>query len=122
MSASYSATGPYITTPMNMPYNVPMSLQTSPQIKAPPAEMSLTNPPLMRGIFGPLGKQYCIWFYLLSVVGFVMLAMVLVSGFALGISKGKSLDHYLYIVLGSVVYAIVYFQNRLLYNMCSNTL
>jgi hypothetical protein len=118
MSSYYStSSADFIKTPMDMPYNVPMNLQTTPPVVAP------QNPPLpLKSVFGPLDKKYCIWFWFLSVIGFVLLVIVLVSGLFIGIRKGKGLEYYLAVIFGSLVYAVFYFQNRLLYTMCSTAL
>jgi hypothetical protein len=73
---------------------------------------------LQQLLFGPLGKQYCLYFYILSVIGLVFVVIILVSAFVLGISKRKGLDFYMSAVIGTLGYAIFYFQNRLLYTMC----
>jgi|694.fasta_scaffold02705_14 hypothetical protein len=103
----------FIKTNMDMPYNVPMSYQVTPPIFPQKSTFS---------IFGPLTKEYCIWFYLLSVVGFVLLVLLLVSGLFIGLSKGKNTEYYYYLLMGSLAYGIFYFQNRLLYSMCIKSL
>ncbi len=72
----------------------------------------------MNYLYGPLGKEYCIWFYILSVFGFISLVMFVIPALYIGITKNKGFEYYLAIMMASVVYAIVYFQNRLLYSMC----
>jgi hypothetical protein len=85
------------------------------------SSVSLANPPFLN-IFGPLKKEYCIWFYFLSVIGFVLLVLLLVSGVLVGIFNRKGLEYYIVLLTASLAYGIFYFQNRLLYNMCSKTL
>lgn len=120
MSSFYSVpSSSFVNTHMDMQYNVPISAQTAPPISAPMADsLSVSNPPFM-SIFGPLGKDYCIWFYFLSVIGFVLLVFLLVSGVYVGLTTKKGLDYYSLLIVSSFAYAIVYFQNRLLYGMCS---
>lgn len=72
-------------------------------------------------LFGPLGKDYCLYFYLLSVIGLVLLVLLFVMGIALGIRKKLNMSFYIHILTGCMVYAIFYFQNRLLYSMCINS-
>ena len=80
MYMSSLSSSSFITTATQNPYNVPIELQVSPQITAPPKAIGLSNPPTVGGLFGPLTKRFCIWFYFLSVVGFVLLVLVLISG------------------------------------------
>ena len=74
------------------------------------------------GLFGPLNKEYCIWFYFLSVFGFVLLCLLLISGIGLILfSKTKrGSGFYMSLLTGALTYAVIYFQNRLLYSMCTN--
>jgi hypothetical protein len=121
MASFYSVPSSSFTkTNMDMPYNVPMSYQTTPPVVAS-SSSPLANPPFMN-IFGPLKKEYCIWFYFLSLIGFILLILLLVSGIFIGITKGKGFEHYYYLFIASLAYGIFYFQNRLLYGMCSKTL
>jgi hypothetical protein len=69
-------------------------------------------------LFGPLNKKYCLWFYILSVLGFVFLVIALALTLFIGISKRKGIDFYIQMLIGSLAYVIFYFQNRLLYSMC----
>lgn len=69
-------------------------------------------------LFGPLSKEYCVWFYFLSVLGFVLLAFFLLSSIYFGLSKRKGIEFYLGLFSVAIGYAIFYFQNRLLHSMC----
>jgi hypothetical protein len=73
----------------------------------------------MDNLFGPLGKEYCIWFYFLSVLSFVGLFLYLASGIYRGISKKKDAMYFVGIAIISIWYIVGYFQNRLLYSMCA---
>jgi len=78
--------------------------------------MSLNNT-----LFGPLSKQYCLYFYLLSVFGFVFLVIAVLGMLFNLFSKkmdGKIVGGFLMAALG---YGIFYFQSRLLYSMCSHS-
>lgn len=68
--------------------------------------------------FSPLGKEYCTYFYVLSVLGFVIFWVLLISGLYMGISQKKGSSFYFKIIMMSLSYAIIYFQNRLLHSMC----
>jgi hypothetical protein len=73
---------------------------------------------IQQTFFSPLGKQYCLYFYILSVIGLIFVAVVLFSAVIIGVSKRKGLDFYFAALMGSLGYAVFYFQNRLLYSMC----
>jgi hypothetical protein len=68
--------------------------------------------------FGPLNKQYCIYFYFLSLFGFMLLVVFLFSSLLVGLNKRKGLDYYMQVVGISLGYGMLYFQNRLLHSMC----
>jgi hypothetical protein len=70
-------------------------------------------------LFTPFKNQdVCLWFYLLSVAGFVLLLFSIFGSIYFGfISKNKTalVSVFVYSIF---FYLIVYFQNRLLYSMC----
>jgi hypothetical protein len=69
-------------------------------------------------LFGPLGSEFCLYFYFLAVIAFVMMAFVIL-GFVMSLFSKKMDVKVLFstlMVAGS--YALVYFVNRLLYTMC----
>ena len=69
-------------------------------------------------LFTPLPHDYCLWFYLLCVAGFILFVFTLISGIFIGITKRKDFSFYLVLLYFSVLYLIMYFQNRILYSMC----
>uniref|UniRef100_A0A6C0K248 Uncharacterized protein n=1 Tax=viral metagenome TaxID=1070528 RepID=A0A6C0K248_9ZZZZ len=73
---------------------------------------------IQQTFFSPLGKQYCLYFYILSVIGLIFVAVVVFSALVIGLSKRKGLEFYFAALMGSLGYAVFYFQNRLLYSMC----
>lgn len=73
-------------------------------------------------LFGSLSRDYCIYFYFLSLFAFVLFAVGLIAGIFLGLSKGKKINYYFKLVAMVGVYFIFYFQNRLFYLMCSKSL
>ena len=73
---------------------------------------------LLESFFGPLNKDYCLYFYILSVVGFILLTMMLATTLMVGITKRKGIDFYLQMFSIALGDGIFYFQNRLLYSMC----
>ncbi len=70
-------------------------------------------------LFSPLGKDYCLYFYILSVIAFLLLVanVIMVVSKSLK-NKGKGLIFDL-VTLTSVP-LVLYFQNRLFYSMCMN--
>jgi len=72
----------------------------------------------MQNLFGPLSKQYCLYFYLLSIICFVYFIIIIVMTLFIGITKRKDLDFYFYMFASALAYGIFYFQNRILHTMC----
>lgn len=72
---------------------------------------------LLNNTFSPLGKDYCDYFYWLSVINFIfLLYIVFTLLFKFFFDKKK--DGLLNIFLVSLPTLIGYFVNRLLYSMC----
>ena len=66
-------------------------------------------------LFAPLGKEYCLYFYYLTITAFVLFALAVLKEGHL-IMKGKS--NVLPAILALLSPALLYFNNRLLYTMC----
>lgn len=75
----------------------------------------------LQTVFGPLGKDYCLYFYILSMVGFFLLVLLGITSIMIGISQRKGVDFYFQMLTVGIGYAIFYFQNRLLHSMCVGT-
>lgn len=78
-------------------------------------DFSLTN------FFVPFSdSDYCLWFYYLSVMGFIFLVILLLSAvFTMLFDKKKTKSGYYFaLFIVALSYGIFYFQNRLLYSMC----
>lgn len=76
----------------------------------------------MDNLFGPLGREYCIWFYFLSVLAFISLLLFFIPALWRGISTKKDIWYFLGVLAVAFMYGLTYFQNRLLYSMCSGTM
>ena len=76
----------------------------------------------METVYGPLSKEYCIYYYILSIIGFILLIVVIISTLVIGITKQKSSIFYMQMFLFCIPYGLMYFTNRLLYSMCSGSL
>lgn len=77
---------------------------------------------LPTNLFGPLSRDYCLYFYLLSAIGLFFFVVSIIGILYVGFSKGKGFDFYLPAVISSLAYFVIYLQNRLLFTMCSKTL
>lgn len=79
----------------------------------------------MNNIFGPLPKQYCLYFYILTVLAFILL-MFLLFGFLYVIitNKVKRNDtNFIFLFVTSfITYLLMYFTYRMFYSMCINSL
>ena len=72
----------------------------------------------MQNLFGPLSKQYCLYFYFLSIICFVFAAVIIVMMLFIGITKRKGMDFYFIMLSGALSYGMFYLQNRILHTMC----
>jgi|TARA_B100001057_G_scaffold491984_1_gene583398 uncharacterized membrane protein len=77
---------------------------------------------LFKKVFGPLDVRFCDYFLILSIIGFVLLAILLVSSLVVGILQKKGIDFYMQVISIALGYALLYFQNRLLNSMCVSSL
>ena len=68
--------------------------------------------------FGPLGRKYCIYFYILGIITIVGAGIIVISNISYGIYHKKNLLFYLDNIPTVIMYFLLYLQNRLLYNMC----
>ena len=64
-------------------------------------------------LVGPLDINYCIYFNLLSIIG----VLLCISSLLFVIIYPKK---WIYIIYFTIIYLMVYFQNRLLFNMCAS--
>jgi hypothetical protein len=70
-------------------------------------------------LFYPFENQdLCLWFYYLSIIGFVILVLTGITGLYIGITTKKTAVYYVAVFYWVAMSAIIYFQNRLLYSMC----
>ena len=70
---------------------------------------------LEQTLFSPMGREYCVYFLLLTVIAFVFFAIA-VFDVAITISKGKG--NIFRSLLSLIFPFLIYFNNRLLYSMC----
>lgn len=78
----------------------------------------------MSNYFGPLNKDACVYFLIISVIFFILLVIVIFSEIFWVFKNFKQLNFR--ILTGGVVMVfnvfLAYFVNRLLYTMCTKTL
>jgi hypothetical protein len=78
----------------------------------------------MKTFFGPLDKEYCLYFYYLSIL-FAIVFVLIAFGVFISVFKGyKKMDfkialNLLMLLINSF---LIYFVNRLLYSMCIKSL
>jgi len=71
----------------------------------------------MDTFFSPFGKEYCAYFYWLTVLAFILLILAVYRSLIL-LFKFKSKTQFLGLLLSLFGPFLLYFNNRLLYSMC----
>ena len=77
----------------------------------------------MTNYFGPLSRDYCMYFYLMSVVFFVFVILSIIGVVSAVVMKGKKMD-FMFILNSSMLIfnsLLAYLVNRLLYTMCTGS-
>ena len=71
-------------------------------------------------LFGPIGKEYCMYFYFLSVFAYILFIMALVSVMMMAMKgKVKNMLNAFIVVFQPF---LLYFVNRIFYSVCVNSL
>lgn len=78
-------------------------------------------------LFGPLPKEYCYYFYVMSIFFYVLLILFILLSLGYLLKNYNNLKNIKFVLLIYVVQVIVslflsYFVNRLLYSMCTSSL
>ena len=73
-------------------------------------------------IYGPISKEYCIYFYILSVIGFLSALFVIGMTSYTALTKKYPMSFYINMIMLALLYGMFYLQNRLLYNMCTGNM
>jgi hypothetical protein len=71
---------------------------------------------LRSSLFSPLDRNYCLYFYYLSVFAFIFLLLTCLNGVYLALKGKADIGMVLLSLAGPF---LLYFNNRLLYSMCS---
>ena len=69
-----------------------------------------------------LGKSYCVYFNLISLIGLFLTWLVTLIVLYDIITKTNSFKYYLAAFIAWLTYFFLYFQNKLLFDMCKNSL
>jgi len=77
---------------------------------------------MMDMLFGPMDKIYCLWFLYLSMFGYVLFIIALLTFIFMAITRPRGFKFYFQMFLVCLGYFVFYFQNRLLHSMCVNTI
>lgn len=77
----------------------------------------------MNTYFGPLGSEYCLYFYFMSIFFFIMIILGVIGIIGAFVSKGRKIDslfvaHSFMLLMNAI---LAYFVNRLLNTMCMNS-
>ena len=78
----------------------------------------------MDKLFGPLGKEWCVYFYILSIVAYVafILAVFGLGGYLIARFNKLNSNHVLNLVVIIVNTFFVYIGQRLMHTMCIRSL
>ena len=78
----------------------------------------------MNKYFGPLNKEYCVYFYYLSIFFFFIYVLTLIGIFLFIIKNRTKIDLPFFInsVMLLINSLLAYFVNRLFHTMCVNSL
>jgi uncharacterized BrkB/YihY/UPF0761 family membrane protein len=71
----------------------------------------------LQSAFSPLGKQYCDYFFYLTVFNFIILMYIIFSAIYIFLFDKKK-ETIFQVLLVSLPTILGYFTNRLLYSMC----
>jgi len=73
-------------------------------------------------LFGPIAKDYCLYFYILSVIAAVNFVLFVIGMIFYGMKKKVDSSFFVIMIIYSGGILLHYLQNRLLYNMCQTSL
>lgn len=76
----------------------------------------------MSNIVGPISSEYCTYFYILAIFKLGIFVLILVGLVYTGIQKKHSFEFYVLTIILSLGYLLSYLENRLLFNMCGNSM
>jgi len=71
---------------------------------------------LAHDLFSPLGRDYCVYFYYLTVISFIFFLVAAVHAATAMVSTKPTA--WWQLIMGLIGPFLLYFNNRLLYGMC----
>ena len=77
----------------------------------------MTDHNFLTKLFTPLNREYCDYFFYLSVINFIFFLYILLAGLYVFLFDKKK-EGLFTILLVSLPTFVAYFTNRLLYSMC----
>jgi hypothetical protein len=75
---------------------------------------------IMNYLFSPVGKEWCMYFYFLSIFAFVFFVIAVLSLLGL-LMKGRKVDGFTSFFMVFQPF-LLYFVNRIFYSMCVNSM
>ena len=102
--------------------NVNISPQKPPTATTVPANLPSSVSNSMDRLVGPIGEQYCYYFYILSLLAILFFVIIFIGIIWTGIKKKMGFSFYFLSILYSSHLLLTYLQNRLLYNMCIHSI
>ena len=77
----------------------------------------------MSTFFSPLGKEWCLWYFIILVFVFIVLVgSIIGSTIALFHIKKFSFSQIYLLLIPVITNLILYYQSRLIYSICLNSL
>jgi hypothetical protein len=76
--------------------------------------------PLIDYLFGPLDSEYCLYFYVLSILAFVSFLMIIIGSVIMTLQGKMDSKVAVTMLFTALMYFVSYFQSRLLYSMCGH--
>ena len=73
-------------------------------------------------VFGTLPKQYCLYFYILCIIAFIIVVFSILSFLFLFTQKNIHFTTYVTTISLTISYLLIYLTYRLLYSMCISSL
>ncbi len=74
--------------------------------------------PFLDDLLGPIGNEYCMYFYIFAIVEIAFFFMILAGIIYTGIKRKLGIEFYFLSVIYSFGFLLNYLKNRLLFNMC----
>jgi hypothetical protein len=77
----------------------------------------------MQNYFGPVGREWCMYFYALSIFFFIAFILAIIGVIGGLVMKNKKIDTFFVANSAALIFntLLAYFVNRLLHTMCINS-